>query len=387
MSKPPKPKSVDEHLATIREKLSEARRLSGLTQTTVADALGLSNSQYSRFESGANEMTLRQFLVACEELRLNPAELLATHVSETVSDLRARLNASEGKLAALAAAALCIAADGAFAHGGNGEHDHGHPDQSLMNGIKSRDSRAGEKHAKSGIDKDHGDKQKYSERHKSKDGDRRAQKDNEKNRTPVANTIHPIINKGPIVTASGKPAHTAPANNIHPIINSQPISGAQSTAGTLPPNDPVGNTHPAPGTNPPTVVTVSNGVSTYQLQNGPGGVAVYSDRPGSITVTNGTESKTLTGGSLTLSGTVIGVGAGQNIEVGTRNNEGNTVVAIKPEPPPATPLPNGGNNDFRSGGGVGVDILNGVSDFGYGLTHGFAPGPAPPPTTSTTTQY
>jgi transcriptional regulator with XRE-family HTH domain len=101
MPMPPKPKPVDERLATIREKMGDARRISGLTQTTVADAMDLSNSQYSRLENGATEMTLRQFLVACEAMHLNPAELLGTSVSETVSDLRARLSASEGKLAAI----------------------------------------------------------------------------------------------------------------------------------------------------------------------------------------------------------------------------------------------------------------------------------------------
>ena len=38
-------------------------------------------------------------------------------------------------------------------------------------------------------------------------------------------------------------------------------------------------------------------------------------------------------------------------------------------------------------GGAGGDFLDGIADFGYGLTHGFAAGPAPPDPTSTYTQY
>jgi transcriptional regulator with XRE-family HTH domain len=82
--------------------LNEARRVSGLTQTSVASAMGLANSQYSRLESGSSEMTLRQFLVACEEVNFEPADVLAPARPDTyVADLRARLSASETKMAAI----------------------------------------------------------------------------------------------------------------------------------------------------------------------------------------------------------------------------------------------------------------------------------------------
>jgi transcriptional regulator with XRE-family HTH domain len=101
VSKRPKPKSIDERLAAACERLAEARKLSGLTQSTVAEAMGLSNSQYSRIETGATEMTLRQFLAACEAVNLDPAELFASHIDTEVADLQTRLRASEGKLAAI----------------------------------------------------------------------------------------------------------------------------------------------------------------------------------------------------------------------------------------------------------------------------------------------
>jgi hypothetical protein len=147
-----------------------------------------------------------------------------------------------------------------------------------------------------------------------------------------------------------------------------------------------GNTHPTAAVNPPAAVTVSNGVTTTQIQNGLGGLTAYSDKPGTITVTNGREKTTLTGASVTLSGNVVGVGGGQGVQVGPRNGEGKTVVATKPAQPPA--VPRNGEDDARAfmEGCTPCEIMQGVHDFGYGISHGFAPGPAPEPKTSTTTQ-
>jgi hypothetical protein len=64
----------------------------------------------------------------------------------------------------------------------------------------------------------------------------------------------------------------------------------------------------APG-NSPGVMTVSNGVTRYEIQNGPRAVAVYSSSPGAIAVTDGMGSRTWPGGSLTLTDNVIGAGA------------------------------------------------------------------------------
>ncbi len=180
-----------------------------------------------------------------------------------------------------------------------------------------------------------------------------------------------------------------------------------------PARDPVGNTHPSlpqeakqptnasrkpvlenlkqPGsqsanrpTQAPAAVTVSNGVTTTQIQNGLGGVSVYSSKPGTITVSNGKESTTLSGASVTLSGNVVGVGGGQGVQVGPRNGEGKTVVAIRPEAASAGTLQRNDPRDALKC--FGCDVLGGVADFGYGIAHGFAPGSAPPPQTSTTTQ-
>ncbi len=143
--------------------------------------------------------------------------------------------------------------------------------------------------------------------------------------------------------------------------------------------------HPIPSP-PPGTVTISNGANTVQIRDGTGGVTVSSSRPGTITVTNGSESQTLSGGSLTISG-AKGIGGDKSVQVGAVNGEGRAAVAIAPPPPPPPGKPCC-SDQFDSGFASGVDnVIKGISDFGHGVAHGFQGGPAPPPTTSTTTQY
>jgi hypothetical protein len=53
------------------------------------------------------------------------------------------------------------------------------------------------------------------------------------------------------------------------------------------------------------VVGLSNGVATSRLANGPNGLTVSVNSPGAITVSNGTNSVTIPGGSLAPSGTDV----------------------------------------------------------------------------------
>jgi hypothetical protein len=53
------------------------------------------------------------------------------------------------------------------------------------------------------------------------------------------------------------------------------------------------------------VAVVSNGVVTYKIPNGPGGLELSSNAPGTITVTSGSNSVTVRGPSLTLSGVAL----------------------------------------------------------------------------------
>lgn len=124
----------------------------------------------------------------------------------------------------------------------------------------------------------------------------------------------------PVEAAGGKPPQTAGSN---PVASSSGSStGVTSAVNTI---------HPIVSP-PASNVTVSNGVTKYEIPNGAGGVSAYSSGPGKITVTNGKDSVTLNGSSVTVSN-ALGVGAAQNnVQVGAKNGEGKTVVSVAPTP-------------------------------------------------------
>ncbi|MGB9043503.1 MAG: hypothetical protein WCC81_13655 [Pseudolabrys sp.] len=53
------------------------------------------------------------------------------------------------------------------------------------------------------------------------------------------------------------------------------------------------------------IVTVSNGITTSDISSGPGGLEASSNAPGMITITSGSNSVTLRGSRVTLSGEVV----------------------------------------------------------------------------------
>ena len=87
------------------------------------------------------------------------------------------------------------------------------------------------------------------------------------------------------------------------------------------------------------IATISNGVTTSAIGNGKT-LTVTSNSPGMITVTDGKNSVTMPGGSLTLSG-APSVVAGSNLEVHRNPNTGDVTFAINPrvasEPSKGTP--------------------------------------------------
>jgi len=213
---------------------------------------------------------------------------------------------------------------------GGDKHAEKHKDKAVEKKAEKQDKGNHEdKHAQKQKDKDAEKQAKQAETTKDKEPDKTAGTTTTANgNTPAAGSGKDLFDKGVV----GKMPTDIKRIPLDPGKGDKPTE----TSGGLPPKDPVGNTHPT--VNGGGSVTVSNGVTTYDIRNGPGGVAVYSGKDGTITVTNGTESKTLNGGSLTLSGNVVGVGAAQNIQVGARNGEGRTVVAIRP-PAPAEAKP------------------------------------------------
>jgi ATPase subunit of ABC transporter with duplicated ATPase domains len=76
--------------------------------------------------------------------------------------------------------------------------------------------------------------------------------------------------------------------------------------------------------------------------------------PGTVTVTNGSISKTFSGGSVTVSG-ASNILRGDNVEVGGANGEGKTVILATP-PSVSKPIPPQGG---VTGTGV-VDEIKGI---------------------------
>ena len=86
------------------------------------------------------------------------------------------------------------------------------------------------------------------------------------------------------------------------------------------------------------VAIISNGVTTYKIPTGPGGLELSSNGPGTITVTSGSNSVTVRGPSLTLSGAVMlapfstpGVRVMPNSDGGYMV-ELDTLLAVLPDP-------------------------------------------------------
>jgi hypothetical protein len=175
----------------------------------------------------------------------------------------------------------------------------------------------------------------------------------------------------PVEAAGGKPPQTVASNPV--------ASSSGSPTGVTPP---VNTIHPI--LSPPAGnVTVSNGVTKFEIPNGAGGVSAYSSGPGKITVTNGKDSVTLNGSSVTVSN-ALGVGAAQNnVQVGARNGEGKTVVSVAPQKAPtaAGDVTTGPGSITVTGGDAlktfgkvtdGVALLSFVPPIaaGYGLAKG-----------------
>jgi hypothetical protein len=252
---------------------------------------------------------------------------------------------------------LLGATDGALAKNGGNANDRG----KMRSDDSGRDH--GDKHSEKHEEKSrNGDKSSaLREVHKDKDNDKHSEKSKEKGEDKHAEKTK---DKDQDKTAGTTTTSTTPAAEGDlfgkGIVGNTPTDIKQipldpGTGGKMPTSQAGGN------------VTVSNGVSTYEISNGPGGVAVYSGKDGTITATNGKESKTLNGGSVTLSGDVIGVGAAQNIQVGARNGEGKTTVAIRPQAEAKPPVP-GDIGHVTTGDGsitiTGQDVLKRAGQVG-----------------------
>jgi hypothetical protein len=95
------------------------------------------------------------------------------------------------------------------------------------------------------------------------------------------------------------------------------------------------------------IVTVSNGVTTSDLSNGPSGLEASSNAPGMITITSGSNSVTLRGARVTLSGDVVLAPFATPGVTVTRNTHGGYTVQLDSY---------GGLAINGEGNGKGIDI-------------------------------
>ena len=61
----------------IGNNLKEARKYKNLTQKSVAEKMGMTQQQYSRFENGVFELNYQQILSLCELYEITPNELFS----------------------------------------------------------------------------------------------------------------------------------------------------------------------------------------------------------------------------------------------------------------------------------------------------------------------
>jgi hypothetical protein len=188
--------------------------------------------------------------------------------------------------------------------------------------------------------------------------------------------------RGPVATTNAPPPApgTGGTNTIHPIPGPAPTTNLPPpTHGGNPPRAPVAE---APGG--PAVV--SNGQVKLYIPNSASGLSVTSNKSGTITVSNGdpTHSVTLPGGSVTISGGgVTTVGGAPGVQVITHPN--GDFVAAATSPTPNVPAPPPGHVTGGPEGGFLNALGSGLKDLVDPSFTAKVPAEnvTPPPTTST----
>jgi hypothetical protein len=187
---------------------------------------------------------------------------------------------------------------------------------------------------------------------------------------------------------NGKPVNggKTPVSSTEPITKGAPISGGS------PPRSPVVTTNPTSAGPPAGAAVVSNGQVKLYIPNSPSGLSVTSDKPGTITVSNGdpSHSVTLPGGSVTISGGGVNtVGAAPGVQVVSHPNGDFAAVATSTTVPvPArttvTGGPEGGFINALGNGLVdtGKDVGNSLADFATGTFKASVPDNKTPKTST-----
>ena len=237
---------------------------------------------------------------------------------------------------------LLAGTEAALAKHGGDSNDHGgmSHDSGDHDKMKSRDSkREGDSNVKFSQNQKSKNKDgdKLAENHKNKDkgGDKHADKNKDKDGDTYTETHK---DKHGEKYSNNPPAPgTDGTNNIHPIISPAPAPVASGSGSPTDIAPPVNTIHPIINPNP---------------------------------VASGSGSPT-----------------GATLPVNTIVRDHRHPAGTDPNGEGGVTVPQYQGAEHSGFGGAGGDFLDGIADFGYGLTHGFAAGPAPPDPTSTYTQY
>lgn len=71
-----------EEYAKLRQALVAARESAGVTQATLAQRLGRSQSFVAKYELGERRLDVVDYLAVCEQLGVDPAKLLSQMVND-----------------------------------------------------------------------------------------------------------------------------------------------------------------------------------------------------------------------------------------------------------------------------------------------------------------
>jgi hypothetical protein len=240
--------------------------------------------------------------------------------------------------AAVAAALVLVAADGALAKS-NGDHDHGQmksqdskSDHSDKHSEKNKD-KSGEMRAEKHKDKDKDSK--HADEMKAKDDDKHAEKTKDKDKDKTATTG---------TATGGKPAPT-PTSGATPAPAAPGATSGPTAVNTI---HPIPSLPPAPVTGPGNgIIKVSDGKGNSIIIPDHGtGVTVTPAGPGHVTISNGVDSRTVSGIALNISGAKT-VSVDKSLGTGPRQADGSTTVLT----PNGTVTGTAGSiSDFLNGG-------------------------------------
>ncbi len=280
--------------------------------------------------------------------------------------------------AALAAGTVVIAAGGALAKGNNGgSHDHSSDHSQMKSGHSDKHSalrdvsKSAKKSADMRSDKHKDKESKHAEKMKGAKEEKRAEKMKEKEAkqaekdktTGTTTNTGTTTTTGTATTANG--GLLVDRGVVGPTSTGiKPVPGTPAPGATPGPTA-VNTIHPIPSPTAPVTVGSGNGIVRVTDRNGNSiiipdhgtGVAVTPAGPGKVTISNGSDSRTVSAIDVTISGAKT-VSVDKSLETGPRRADGSVNVLTPSGTVTGGPDPNalGGLAGFLTGGGFEAHV-------------------------------